>query len=123
MRLKRRIQKPIHETFNDGFLTYGHNEIERNSTGKRIGEKFKGKGTLAFKLLSARDEDHLLAKSLGASLDLKVKTPFPPSFRNITLSSLKCENEKNLYDVIKVDWDGEKRYLYFYLQKVGVIGE
>jgi len=123
VRLQRQIQKPVHETFNDGFLSYGHNVVLRNSTGKRTGESFTEKGKLAFKLVSVRDQDYELAGSMNASLDLKVKTPFPPSFRNVTRSNLKCVSENVLYDVIKVDWDSNKRYLYFYLQKVGVLDE
>ena len=123
MRLQRRIQKPLHEVFNDGFLSYGHNTVIRNDTRKRIGEQFTAEGKLAFKLLSARDQDYEFAGIKGASLDLKVKTPFPPSFRNITKSNLKCLIDGNIYDVIKVDGDSDRRYLYFYLQNVGVFNE
>lgn len=122
-RVQRRIQKPVHEVFNDGFLQYGYDTTQRNGRGKRIGEVFSSKGKLAFQELSARDEDLILASSMGASLDLKIKTRYPPSFRNISISNLKCIIEKEKYDAIKVDRDKNKRYLYFYLQKVGVRDE
>jgi len=60
---------------------------------------------------------------MGASLDLKVKTRLPPSFKNVKKTSLKAKIENLVYDVITVDWDNDKRYLYFYLQEVGVADE
>lgn len=119
--MQRRIQKPLHEVFNDGFLEYGHDTVKRSPTGKRIGEQFTSEGKLAFKELSAREQDFILAGAMGASLDIKVKTYLPPSFRNVSKSDLKCVIENNKYDVIKADNDN--RYLYFYLQKVGVLDE
>jgi SPP1 family predicted phage head-tail adaptor len=115
--------KPYRETFNDGFLSYGHKQTQRSTTGKRIGEVFTEEGKLAFKEMSCRDSDYQMAGIMGVSLDLKVKTLYPPSFRNINKSKLKVVIDNVEYDVIKVDPDAEKRYLYFYLQKVGVIGE
>lgn len=121
--MKRKIQRPVHEVFNDGFLDYGHNQTLRNETKKRIGETFTSEGKLAFKLLSAREEDYHFAGSMGASLDLKVKTRLPPSFKNVRKNSLKARIENLVYDVITVDRDNDKRYLYFYLQEVGVADE
>ncbi|WP_088036850.1 phage head-tail adapter protein [Evansella clarkii] len=121
--MKRRIQKPIHEVFNDGFLEYGLNEVQRNERGKRIGEKFSYIGTLAFKLMDAREEDYQLAHAMGATLDLKLKTHFPPSFRTKAKSRLACKIEGSNFDVIKVDWDSGRRYLYFYLQEVRAADE
>jgi SPP1 family predicted phage head-tail adaptor len=111
------------ETFNDGFLKYGHKQTQRSDTGKRIGETFTEEGKLAFKELSCRDSDYQMAGIMGASLDLKVKTLYPPSFRRINKSKIKVIVSGVEYDVIKVDSDSNKIYLYFYLQEVGVIGE
>jgi hypothetical protein len=121
--MKRKIQKPVHEVFNDGFLQYGKTTSQRNSARKKTGETFNAEGKLAFSLLSAREEDYQMAGSMNARLDMKVKTRFPPSFKQIKKSSLKCKIETILYDVIDVDWDSGRRYLYFYLQEVGDIGE
>ncbi|WP_229683040.1 phage head-tail adapter protein [Virgibacillus oceani] len=121
--MKRKIQKPVHEVFNDGFLIYGRTKTKRDSSGKRIGEKFNAEGKLAYKLMSARAEDHDMAGSIGASLDKKVKTRFPPGFRKVKMTSLKARMDTFEYDVINVDWDSGKRYLYFYLQEVGEISE
>ncbi|WP_277988130.1 hypothetical protein [Halobacillus kuroshimensis] len=38
-------------------------------------------------------------------------------------SGLKIKVNTILYDVIQVDWDASKKYLYFYLQEVGDIDE
>jgi hypothetical protein len=115
--------KPYRETFNDGYLQYGHKQTQRSSTGKRIGEIFTPEGKLAFKEMSCRDSDYQMAGILGASLDLKVKTLYPPSFRNVNKNKYKVAINYVEYDVIKVDSDSEKIYLYFYLQEVGVSSE
>lgn len=116
--MKRRIQKPIHETFNDGYITIGETKIERNDRGKRIGEQFTAVVDLAFTIKNAREEDYELAHTLGASLDLKIKTRFPPDFQTIRKSKFSGYIEDQFFDVIKVDWDSSKRYLYLYLQEV-----
>jgi SPP1 family predicted phage head-tail adaptor len=120
--MRRKIQKPLHEVFNDGFLNYGKDTTNRVN-GKRVGETFNVKGKLAYHLMSARDEDHQMAGSMSARLDLKVKTRYPPNFRSVTKSDLKCAIDQVKYDVIQVDYDSKKRYLYFYLQEVGVLDE
>jgi hypothetical protein len=73
--------------------------------------------------MSCRDSDYQMAGLMGASLDLKVKTLYPPSFRNINKSKLKVIVSGVEYDVIKVDSDSAKNYLFFYLQEVGGRGE
>jgi hypothetical protein len=113
--------KPYRETFNDGFLSYGHKQTQRSATGKRIGEAFTEEGKLAFKEMSCRDQDYHMAGIMGASLDRKVKTLYPPSFRTINKNKLKVVISNIEYDVITVDSDG--MYLYFYLQEVGAINE
>lgn len=115
--------KQIHQTFNDGYLKYGHKTTSRTDRGKRIGDVFNEEGSLAFALLNARDSDYQFAGAMGSSLDLKVKTLYPPSFRNINKNKLICMIGTVEFDVIKVDHDKDKRYLYFYLQEVGEIGE
>jgi SPP1 family predicted phage head-tail adaptor len=108
--------KLYRETFNDGYLIYGHKQTQRTATGKRIGEVFTEEGKLAFKEMSCRDQDYQMANIMGASLDRKVKTLYPPSFRSINKNKLKVVISNIEYDVITVDSDG--RYLYFYLQEV-----
>lgn len=113
--------KQLHQTFNDGYLQYGYKVTNRSDRGKRIGDIFKEEGKLAFQLLNARDQDYNFAGMMGGSLDLKIKTRFPPSFRTINKNKLICVINKVEYDVIKVDSDKDNRYLYFYLQEVGEI--
>jgi hypothetical protein len=125
--MKRRIQRPVHEIFNDGYLSYGFRSIERSSQGKRIGETFLQKGKLAFKLMSARDQDYQLVGTMGSSLDLKVKTMLPPTIPTLFSESYTDLRKSNItvrigsieYDVITVDFDNSRRYLFFYLQEVG----
>jgi SPP1 family predicted phage head-tail adaptor len=117
------LMKNYRETFNDGFLQYGHKLTQRSENRKRIGESFTAEGKLAFKEMSCRDSDYQMAGLMGASLDLKVKTLYPPSFRSIKKSKLKVIVSGAEYDVIKVDSDSAKNYLFFYLQEVGGRGE
>lgn len=121
--MKRRIERPIHQVFNDGFLRYGRIKTIRNEARKKIGEKFSEEGKLAFQLMSAREEDFRRVGIMGYSLDKKVKTWFPPAFKNVRKNDLKAVIENIEYDVIDVDRDNNKRYLYFYLQEVGVANE
>ncbi|MED1620075.1 head-tail adaptor protein [Bacillus pseudomycoides] len=109
--------KPYNETFNDGFLKYGHTGTKRSENAKRIKGVFLKEGKLAFRELSARDSDYQSCGLLNAKLEKKVKTLFPPSFRSVNKNQLKAVIDALQYDVIKVDSD--KRYLYFYLQEVG----
>jgi hypothetical protein len=121
-RLMRRIQKPVHEVFNDGFLQYGHDIPIRNERGKLIGDDFKAEGKLAFKEMSAREQDYEMVGASSSNLDLKLKTYRPPNFRKVSKTKMKCVIDGIKFDVIRVD-DSDKRYLYFYLQKVGVLNE
>jgi hypothetical protein len=113
------VMKQYRETFNDGYLQYGYTETARSERGKRIGSSFSAKGNLAFKEMSCRNEDYELASSMNANLDRKVKTMFPPSFREISKNLLKVVIDEVEYDVIEVDSDQGRRYLFFRLQKVG----
>lgn len=111
----------VRETYNDGFIVYGHKETLRSGTGKRVGEDFQAVGKLAYKEVSCRDNDYQMASFMSATLDIKIKTLYPPSFRGINRSKLKVVKDGIEFDVIKVDPDREKSCLYFYLQEVGVV--
>ncbi|KMK77621.1 hypothetical protein [Alkalihalobacillus pseudalcaliphilus] len=116
----RRPLNPIHDVFNDGFLEYGRN-VPIRERGKQVGSTFAGEGVLAFQLMSARDEDYQLAGTLGATLDLKIKTRFPPHFKDVKRSKLAAVIDKTQYDIFRVDWDSKQNYLFFLLQEVGPI--
>lgn len=110
--------KAYRETLNDGFLQYGYKKTKRSERGKRIGEDFHQEGRLAYKEMSFRDSDYRIVGVLTTGLDLKVKTLYPPSFKQINKNKLKVKIDEVEYDVIKVDPDSTKKYLYFYLQQV-----
>ncbi len=111
--------QPHRETFNDGFMSYGHKTTQRSDNRKRIGSVFNPEGKLAYKEISTRDRDYQFAGYAGAKLDLKIKTPYPPSFRSINKNKLKVVIGNIEYDVIDVDPDNRNKFLYFYLQEVG----
>ncbi|MGF3103655.1 head-tail adaptor protein [Rossellomorea sp. DUT-2] len=112
--------RPHRETFNDGMMQYGYTKTTRSESGKDMGKVFSPEGKLAFKELSCRDRDYELAGALDSRLDRKIKTLSPPLFRKQSNSNLKVAIESVEYDVIEVDSDPSRRYLFFYLQRVGV---
>ncbi|MDA2309899.1 phage head closure protein [Bacillus cereus group sp. MYBK35-2] len=112
------MKKAYRETLNDGFLQYGYKKTKRSERGKRVGAEFHSEGKLAYKEMSFRDSDYRMVGVLTTGLDLKLKTLYPPSFKNINKNKLKVKIDEVEYDVIKVDPDATKRYLYFYLQQV-----
>ncbi|HDR8448198.1 TPA: phage head-tail adapter protein [Bacillus cereus] len=112
------VQKAYRETFNDGYLVYGYKKTERSEEGKRVGETFQEEGRLAYQDMSIRDSDYQMVGVVTTGLDVKVKTLYPPSFRKRNKNKLRVFMEEIEYDVIKVDHDAGKQYLYFYLQQV-----
>ena len=117
------MKQPYREVFNDGYLQYGYKKTQRSDSAKRIGNVFTAEGKLAFREMSARESDYQLAGAMGAKLDLKVKTMYPPSFQSIKKSKLKVVIKGIEFDVIKVDSDNGNQFLYFMLQEVGVVNE
>ncbi|EKS8371205.1 phage head-tail adapter protein [Bacillus thuringiensis] len=111
------VQKAYRETFNDGYLVYGYKKTERSEEGKRVGEIFQEEGRLAYQDMSIRDSDYQMVGVVTTGLDVKVKTLYPPSFKKTNKNKLKVKVDEVEYDVIKVDPDATKRYLYFYLQQ------
>lgn len=116
------MNRVVRETLNDGYLQYGHRKTVRTD-GKRTGTTFEAEGKLAFKEISIREEDYQVANLNTTTLSLKLKTLYPPFFRNIRKNKLKVLIDRVEYDVLKVDPDYGKNFLYFYLQEVGEYNE
>lgn len=106
---------------NDGFIQYGVKETKRSERGKRIGDEFIPHGKLAYEEMSCRDQDYQMAQIMSKSLDLKIRTLYPPSLKKVNKSKLVVVIDGVEFDVIKCDVDRGKRYLYFYLQEVGIL--
>lgn len=117
------MNKQIRETLNDGVLFYGRNITQRSATGKNIGTKFQQEGKLHFEEMSHREQDYRLVDALTSTLDLKVKTYYPPDFKNIQKTDLIVRIGSTQYEVIRADPDKERMYLFLYLQKVGEIND
>lgn len=109
--------KAIRKTYNDGYLHYGTTTTGRSSTGKRVGDTFISEGRLAYSEESCRDQDYQMADIMSRSLDMKVKTPLPPKYKEF--SRKRVEVSGITFDVIKVDADRQNDELYIYLQEVG----
>lgn len=103
-------QKVKHETYNDGFIKYGSIKAIRNKNMVKTGEEFSKLGILPYELMSIRDNDNLIADSLGYTVDKKIKVPYRELQENI-----KVELNKVVYDIVKKD-SSDKINLYLYLQ-------
>ena len=103
-------QKLKHETYNDGYITYGLIQPIRNQNKVKIGEELKKKGILPYELMSVRDNDNLIADSLGYTIDKKIKVPY-----RILPENIKVKIGKIIYDIVKKD-ASDKVNLYLYLQ-------
>lgn len=111
-----------HDPYNDGYLTFGQ-DVTQYDGKKSVGKSFKASGTMAFTEMSARDQDYQLADALGSTLDLKVKTMYPPHMEAQLINKLTVHIKGVKYETIKVDRDRNKEQLFWYLQKVGVVNE
>lgn len=109
--------KQYRKTYNDGYLQYGGKQTVRAGRGKNIGQEYVVEGSLAYSELSCRDQDYQMAEILSRSLDLKIKTPLPPDYRQFSRKRVQIGN--TFYDVIKSDPDRTNGELYLYLQEVG----
>lgn len=116
------MNRQIRKTFNDGFLEYGNRKTIRTN-GKKTGSEFIPQGRLAFNELSIREQDYQAADISTSRIDLKVETLYPPFFKKTRKSKMKVLIDDVEFDVIKVDSDYSKNFLYFYLQEVGGVIE
>src|SRR5699024_5141231 len=112
------MNKRVRKTFNDGYLEFGQRKTIRTK-GKKTGTEFRSDGKLAFNELSVREQDYQLADLSTSRIDLKVETLYPPFFKKTRKTKMKVLIDGTEFDVIKVDSDYNKNFLYFYLQEVG----
>jgi len=83
--------------------------------GRKFEDAFEIEKKLFYNLMSAREQDFtLITNVFDRKLDLKVKTYFVRFD-----ADLQAQIDSEIYDVIKVDRDKKKQYMYLYLQKVG----
>lgn len=106
--------KVKHETYNDGFIHYGTIEIIRNEKMVKTGERIKEIGILPFSVATIRDNDNIIADSLGYTINKKIKVPYRNLPQNIKIT---INNEKDIYDIVKKD-SSNKETLFLYLQLV-----
>jgi len=110
--MKRRIDAQL----NDGFLNYGVIVTERDSQTKaKKGEAFQTRGSLAFSFESIRQQDTEVYSTNETTLDLKVKTYYTSGLTK----SHKVLLENETYSIIQMDPTKDRRYIYWYLMKVG----
>lgn len=101
-----------HYSYNDGYVHLGKIETIRNSEKVKIGEKIKEIGILPFSNVSIRDNDNLVANSLGYTINKKIMVPFRDIPKNVKLT---VNNDTAIYDIVKKD-SSDNINLYLYLQ-------
>lgn len=101
-----------HDTYNDGFIYYGTIETIRNDKMEKTGERIKKIGKLPFERATIRDNDNIVADSLGYTINKKIKVPYRELPKNIKIT---INDENEIYDVVKKD-SSDKKNLYIYLQ-------
>lgn len=106
--------KVKHDTYNDGFIQYGTIEIIRNEKMVKTGERIKEIGILPFARMTIRDNDNIVADSLGYTINEKIKVPYRDLPKNIKIT---INNQKEVFDIVKKD-SSDRRNLYLYLQLV-----
>lgn len=109
--------KVKHSTYNDGFASYGYIQTIRNENKVKTGETLKKIGRLPFEIQSIRDNDNIVADSLGYTINKKIKVPY----RELP-SNIKVVINKEVFDIVKKD-SSNKVDLYLYLQLVSNKGE
>ncbi|MGL9969367.1 hypothetical protein [Enterococcus sp. DIV1420a] len=108
-----------YESLNAGLLTYGKKHTRLSVTKKVLGYEFIPEGELYFNELNAREQDYDLAKAKGKELELKLKTFYPPSLHKKNKPNYLLVIDGTEYEAFKVDCDQDKRYLFWYLSRMG----
>ncbi|SFH68639.1 phage head closure protein [Pisciglobus halotolerans] len=103
------------ERFNDGLLEFGRTETVRNAEKKIIGERFILNGSLFFNYTTIRQVDFDFYGTHDKTVDLKVKTFYVKGIEE----SHKVLIDEVLYDITDTDPTTDRRYLFWYLQRVG----
>ncbi len=101
-----------HYSYNDGYLHFGEIEIVRNDKKVKIGEQMKEIGILPFANSTIRDNDNIVADSLGYTINKKVMVPYRELAKNLKVT---INNDKTVYDIVKRD-TADHINLYLYLQ-------
>ncbi len=110
---KLRFNKNNGEELNSGLLFYGTKETKRDSLGKNPKSVLIDEGRLRFKYKSIREMDFKQYYGITNKLDIKVKTYY---VKNIEESHI-VKIDKEFFDIVKIDYDNERKYMYLYLAK------
>ncbi|MCR1955393.1 phage head closure protein [Clostridioides mangenotii] len=101
------------EELNSGILFYGTKETKRDNLGKNPKTKFIDEGRLKFKYKSIREMDYNQYYGISNKLDIKVKAYY---VKNIEESHI-VQIADDYFDIVKIDYDNERMYMYLYLAK------
>ncbi|MBU5308774.1 hypothetical protein KQI18_13485 [Clostridioides mangenotii] len=110
---KMRFNRNNGEELNSGLLLYGTKETVRDSLGKNPKTKFIDEGRLKFKYKSIRVMDYNQYYGIANKLDIKVKAYY---VKNIEESHI-VQIADDYFDIVKIDYDNERMYMYLYLAK------
>lgn len=109
----------LDDLLNDGVLFYGTIVTERDSQRKVTGTKFNSLGHLFFNWSSINQRFDEWNVGNLSEVSLKVKTYFNQEIHQ----SHKVQIEQALYEIITIDPTNDKRYVYLFLKKVGMLDD
>ncbi|WP_304341254.1 hypothetical protein [Metaclostridioides mangenotii] len=112
-RYKMRFNRNNGEELNSGLLFYGTKETKRDSLGKNPKSVLIDEGRLRFKYKSIREMDFKQYYGISNKLDIKVKAYY---VKNIEESHI-IKIDKDFFDIVKIDYDNERKYMYLYLAR------
>lgn len=107
------------EELNSGLLFYGTKETKRDSLGKNPKSVLIDEGRLRYKYKSIREMDFKQYYGIANKLDIKVKTYY---VKNIEESHI-VKIDKEFFDIVKIDYDNERKYMYLYLVRRGSLDD
>lgn len=109
---QRRRNNNLLEKLRDGQLEIGNESTERVN-GKLVGKTFQPSVSLAFNFADIREQDHEIFSDFSKVEALKVKTYCIPDYKRKN----KVKLEDKLYDIVKVDADNDRMYMFWYLER------
>lgn len=107
-----RYNKNNGEELNSGRLFFGKKRTIRDSRKKLIRTELDIAGSLKFKIKTFKRDDFEQYFGIDKKVDLKIKTYNVRGFEE----SHVIQIDNKFYDIVTIDFDPERRYMFLYLQ-------
>lgn len=110
----RRNRSVVEELLNDGLMLFGQRKTDRNNVGKKTGESFIQDGSLYFNFqtINRQFDEHIVGHI--ENVDIKIKCYYTNKLKKSHL--VVIEDEK--YEIVEMDPDRSKKYVFLFLRKL-----